>query len=194
MFTLSERDPAAAASSGVSELFFLPPAANQPITSEAVEEVYLLRDEMANLAWAVERRYEGETGAAVERIEETTRALPERTTPGAGATLRYLLGTTVPVHWFPLVPEAQNGDLRFRLERMANHDASVKPRGRFLELGGPTIPDREVPREGTQLLRDYALVRWTNGATLAWARRIRRVGRGEGSSGLRFDVAELQDE
>jgi hypothetical protein len=192
MFTLNERDPTTMAVD-VSELFFLPPVASQMITSEPVEEVLLLRDEMANLAWAVERRYEGETGSAVERVEEMTRAMPEHQTPGPDATLRYTLGTTVPDYWFPLVPEASTGDVRLRLEQMANREANVDPRGRFLVLGSPPIPDADVPREGTRLIRDYALARWTNGATYVWARRVRGVGRGEGSSGLRFDVAELDE-
>ena len=193
MFTLSEHDPGKPAT-GVSDVFFLAPVVNQIVTSEPVEDVLMLRDEMANLAWAVERRYEGETGVAVERVEEMTRAMPERTAPGQDARLVYTLGTTVPPYWFPLVPEAQTpGDVRLRLEQMANRDASVQPRGRFLVLGSPSIPDADVPREGTRLLRDYALTRWTSGATFLWARRIRRVGRGEGSSGLRFDVAELDE-
>jgi hypothetical protein len=76
---------------------------------------------------------------------------------------------------------------------MVNQGAGVVPRGRFLTIGDPPIHDAEVPREGTRLERDYALTRWTNGATLAWARRVRHVGRGEGSSGLRFDVAEREE-
>jgi hypothetical protein len=193
MFTLNERQPSAPGPAGVSDLFFLPPVANQIITSEPVEEVLMLRDEMANLAWAVERRYEGETGAAVERVEEMTRTMPERPTPGEDATLTYTLGTTVPPYWFPLVPEASTGEVRLRLEQMVARDATVKPRGRFLVLGSPPIPDGDVPREGTRLIRDYTLTRWANGATYVWARRIRRVGRGEGSSGLRFDLAEYTE-
>jgi hypothetical protein len=193
MFALSESDPRTPAASARSDLFFLPPVANQLITSEPIEDVHLLRDEMANLAWAVERRVEGETGAAVERIEEMTRTLPDRVAPDQGSTLRYVLGTTVPPHWFPLVPESVAGGVDLNLEQMANRDPTVLPRGRFLTIGGPAIPDAEVPREGTRLLRDYALGRWMNGEALLWARRIRRVGRGEGSSGLRFDLAELED-
>ena len=193
MFTLSESEPAAAGATATSELFILPPVASQAITSEPVEDVLLLRDEMANLAWGVERRYEGERGSAIERIEQFTRTLRERTVPEQEAGLRYELGTTVPPYWFPLVPTALAGGLGLKLERMANQDASVKPRGRFLEVGGPPIPDAEVPREGTRLVRDYLLTRWSNGEPLLWARRIRRVGRGEGSSGLRFDVAELEE-
>jgi hypothetical protein len=192
MFTLSERDPTTAAAVDVSELFFLPPVAHQVIATKPVEEVLLLRDEMANLAWAVERRYEGENGLACERVEEAMRTLPDIRSPDSGARLRYRLATTVPAHWFPLVPVAVGGDLRLRLEQMANRDASNNPRGRFLRIGASSIPDAEVPREGTRLIRDYALTRWTNGATYVWARRIRSVGRGEGSSGLRFDVAESE--
>jgi hypothetical protein len=191
MFSLTERDPGAQ-SAGVSDLLLLAPVAGQLITSEPVEEVLLLRDEMANLAWAVERRYEGETGAAAERLEEHTRALPDLAAPDQDATLRYRLGTEVPRYWFPLVPQVTGGEPRLRLERMANQSLSMVPRGRLLSLGGPEIPDAEVPREGARLLRDYALARSATGATHAWARRVRRTGRGEGSSGLRFDVAEQE--
>jgi hypothetical protein len=190
MFTLSERSATSPSTGGVADLFFLPPVAHQLLTGPPVENVLLLRDETANLAWAVEHSYEGEAGGAIERIEEMTRAVPERTVPAADAPLRYRLGTTVPPNWFPLVPVLAGGDVRLQLERMANQPASVLPRGRFLLLRDPPLPDADVPREGTRLLRDYALTRWTNGATLLWARRLRRVGRGEGSSGLRFDLAD----
>lgn len=193
MFTLSESEPDASGASARSELLFIPPVASQAITSEPIEDVLLLRDEMANLAWGVERRYEGESGKALERIEQMTRAMPERPVPGEEATPRYVLGTSVPPYWFPLVPTPLNGGLGLKLERMVNQDGSVKPHGKFLEVGGPVIPDAEVPREGTRLVRDYLLTRWSNGEPLLWPRRIRRTGRGEGSSGLRFDVVELGD-
>jgi hypothetical protein len=192
MFTLSERD-AGTPGGGVSDLLFLPPVSNQVITGEPIEEVMFLRDEMANLAWAVERRYEGETGSAVERIEEMTRTLPELAAPDAESPLRYILGTTVPPYWFPLVPQAlAGGGLGLQLEQMAYRDVSEIPRGRFLDLGGPPVADAEVPREGTRLTGDYLLTRWTNGDPLLWARRVRRVGRGEGSSGIRFEAAEVE--
>jgi hypothetical protein len=181
-------------SAGVSDLFFLPPVATQAITGSPVEDVLMLRDEMANLAWAVERRYEGDAGGGVESIEGMTRSLVDVARPAADATLRYLLGTTVPAHWFPLVSTQDAAGVRLDLQRMANQNASVKPRGRILDLNGPHIVDAEVPREGTRLLRDYAMARWSNGASFTWARRIRLVGRGEGSSGLRFDAAVLENE
>jgi predicted dienelactone hydrolase len=194
MFTLSERDPAAPPGSAVADLFFLPPVATQILTGAPVEEVLLLRDEMANLAWGVERRYAGEAGGSIEPIEALARSAVAPSPPGAGAALRYVLGTTVPPYWFPLIGVSHGDGPALQLQQMANRDSSVEPRGRFLVLGGPPLPDTEVPREGARLLRDDALIRWTNGATFAWSRRIRRVGRGEGSSGLRFDAAELEDD
>lgn len=190
MFTLSERDPAAPGGTGVSDCFVLPPVAHQILVDAPVEEVLLLRDEMANLAWAIERRYEGARGTAVERVEEAMRDRDAPLPPAADAALKYVLGTQVPPYWFPLVPVNTGGDLQLELRQMVNRQVSITPLGRLLNLNGPTFADANVPREGRQLVRDYVLTRWSNGATFVWSRRLRRVGRGEGSSGLRFDAAE----
>ena len=94
MFTLTEREPGQAPG-GVADLLFLAPVAAQPLTGEPVEDVLMLRDEMANLAWAIERAREGEAGGRIEAIEEWTRQAPELSPPAAQPQLRYLLGTSV---------------------------------------------------------------------------------------------------
>jgi hypothetical protein len=38
--------------------------------------------------------------------------------------------------------------------------------------------------------RHWQLARWIDGATLVWQAYRKQVGRGEGSSGLRFDSLE----
>ena len=188
MFTLSEHTQGQSGASGVADVFFLPPVAPQWIADRPVEEVLLLRDEMANLAWAVERRYEGPRGAAEQRVEDVLRGRgPNAQPPEVHAAVRYTLGTTVPEYWFPLVPVQTGGDVRLELQQMENRPATIRPLGRFLQLG-TRVPDFTVPREGRQLLRDYAFTRWSNGVPFVWARRRSRVGSGEGSSGLRFDV------
>jgi hypothetical protein len=190
LFALSERDPNGPVGDDVSDVLFLAPVLGQLLTSAPVEDVLLLRDEMANLSWAVERRYEGERGVAVDRHEVAMRSAPERNLPPRDSELRYSLGTVVPPYWFPLVPVGGAGDTALVLQRMTNQPSTVVPRGRLLSLGGRPIGDEEVPREGTRLLRDYAMTRWTNGRVFVWGRKRRETGRGEGSSGLRFDVAE----
>jgi hypothetical protein len=191
LFALSERGATSPTGSQlVSDTLFLAPVSSQLLTSDPMEDVLLLRDEMANLAWAVERRYEGERGVAIERHETTVLAAPEPPLPSLEVDVRYALGTVVPPYWFPLVPTRSQGDVLLTPQRMTNQPEEVEPLGRFIEIGGPAIPDAEVPREGTRLLREYAMTRWMNGAVFVWSRRRREIGRGEGSSGLRFDVAE----
>lgn len=88
------------------------------------------------------------------------------------------------------MPRQDAGGLYLVVQTMANHQPPLTPRGRLLAVGGPPIVDAEVPREGTRLLREPVMARWSDGSSFSWLRRIRRTGRGEGSSGLRFDEAE----
>jgi hypothetical protein len=48
---------------------FLPPTLSDSVTGEPVEKVVFARDEMANLAFAIERTIESPTGRAVDRTE-----------------------------------------------------------------------------------------------------------------------------
>ncbi|MEV5434158.1 hypothetical protein [Streptomyces sp. NPDC052701] len=65
--------------------------------------------------------------------------------------------------------------------------------GRLLDPGLPTPHDlfaEEVPREGVTRTHQYA--RAVDGRGLLWTTRRARPGRGESSSGLRFDHLEEQ--
>jgi hypothetical protein len=71
------------------------------------------------------------------------------------------------------------------------------PRGRILEPDRTPaganpfrIHEEEVPRAGARVTREYQYARWIDGSTHLWVGRRKRAGRGEGSSGLRFDVLE----
>ena len=48
--------------------------------------------------------------------------------------------------------------------------------------------DEEIPRAGTLVERRWQYCRWNGGAIHAWITRRKRIGRGEGSSGLAYDV------
>jgi hypothetical protein len=43
---------------------------------------------------------------------------------------------------------------------------------------------------GAIVERSYQYARWVDGRSYLWVGRRKRAGRGEGSSGLRFDIAE----
>jgi hypothetical protein len=188
MFTLESDD-----ASATRDLFVLPPTSPQQVDGPTVEDVALLRDEMANLAWAVERSFEGEDGVAVDRARRSRRP-PVTNPPTFGAALRYVLGTTVPPHWFPLVPDAAASARgpRLRLTEMEySTDPDAQPSGRLLHIG-QFVEDEEIPREGLHLRRDRVLARWIDGTPVAWTRNQTSIGRGEGSSGLRFDIVHSE--
>jgi hypothetical protein len=96
---------AVAGTTDVAGFFFLPPTVGSGATSaEPVEEVRFIRDEMANLAWGVERCVPnaiGEPWPGSERSAggaESEPAAPVSATDGNGVPLHYLIQTTVPEH------------------------------------------------------------------------------------------------
>jgi hypothetical protein len=110
------------------------------------------------------------------------------------STLRYHLATDVPVFWFPLVPDATSMAMfnRLILRRIGSdgqpHD--VLPAGSILKPGTSlSIRQEEVPREGSRVYRSHHSVRGSDGNVLLWTGRSKTVGRGEASSGLRYDIA-----
>jgi hypothetical protein len=188
-------------------LFFLPPSLGRVIEGGALEEVLLMRDEMANLAWAIERSIESPVEQAVQRIEyDAASATPPAAataTGSADALVRYVLSSTVPGNWIPLLPvqqAAEGGKIVQRLKRGAvlQPDGSQKihpAQGTVLNAGTELLLfDEEVPREGAHVTRGRRMARWTDGSSWVWTSFRRQVGRGEGSSGLRFDQVEGDEE
>jgi hypothetical protein len=174
---------------GVSDWFCLPATAAERVTSPPVEEVLFTRDEMANVAWAIERLVWGPTDEPVDRRRED-RSPPVLTVPDTDpSVLRWLFGSTVPSFWFPLVNDP-NAPLMFEVQRMGVPPGAANvPRGQFISVGARIATDA-VPREGRRLRRDFVSIRGADGGTLVWSRRRATAGRGEGSSGLVFDRAE----
>jgi hypothetical protein len=191
MFCLSPQNEQPGSKIAPLDFLFLPPALGATLESQPIEEVSLMRDEMANIAWAIERVIEGPRGKPLDRFEMYQEARQRRedatasTLPGSGSPL-YRLVSTVPDYWLPLMPVKQPGDW-IGLKRQGSHD----PLGQFLKADS-TLNEREIPRAGVRLTRAYQYARWTDGSTHLWVGRRKRPSRGEGSSGLRFDVVELE--
>lgn len=206
MFHVSEDVSDLGAGSDLEALFLAPVVSSQ-IDGRPLEEVLFVRDEMADMAWAVERVVQGASGAPIDRNEQWNRSLATaaRTAAAAGpptvpiAPLRYQLATNVPDHWIPLLPVHDGTDRGVRLQRgaMLHFDTgvptSIEPRGHLL-ASPPDAPlrffEEEVPREGRRVQRIPMLARWSGGTTVAWIGRRSRVGRGEGASGLRYDIVD----
>jgi hypothetical protein len=189
----------------VSKMFFLPPVLVEVAESDPIEEAGLMRDELANVVWGIERRYQGGAGTPVDRYEEHQRrlAVAQRVETDFGdAHLLYRLATDVPDHWFPFVPVTAAGTSPaqgvIQLERRAivrvladGTELTPAPRGRILSAADPLrIEEEEVPRSGVDVVRTFQLARWLDGRYVLWSGKHRKVGAGEGSSGLRFDAVE----
>jgi hypothetical protein len=185
------------------ETFFLPPALAASLHSEPVEEVLLLRDEMSNMAWAVERRIESQSGTTLDRYElfQERKGASGNQVVGDAAKdpdgFVYRISTRVPDYWTPLMPvseEEGSPEIRLRRGRLLQGDNVLRmprPLGRLLEPGiDLRMFEEEVPRAGARVTRAYQLARWIDGTTHAWIGRRKGAGRGEGSSGLRFDLVE----
>jgi hypothetical protein len=93
----------------------------------------------------------------------------------------------------------QRAALPRSLEGDPNPPVKVQPRTVLLRQGQDDHPSQtyfgaqeKVPREGTRLLQSYQRTRWTDGRVVTWLRGRRQTGRGEGSSGLRFDFLVSQ--
>jgi len=208
MFALSldqaaNGEPGANATAKSQDLFFLPPALGMSLEGPTLEEVLLLRDEMANMAWAVERIVESPSNHPLDRFEAYQQMQRRRESAAAAepeampnGELIYRLGTTVPDYWVPLLPVQVGSALRLKrgsLPRLGTGEVEgrLKPQGLILDPGHDLVlPDEEVPREGARVTRSYQYARWVDGSMHLWVGRRKGVGRGEGSSGLRFDTIE----
>jgi hypothetical protein len=177
----------------------LAPAVATSLEGQALEEVLFLRDETANLAWAVERLISGPHGRPLNRHEIETARRTAAATPAQPATapLNYRLATQVPLHWIPLVPvRDQPADpLRLRRARLLQGGpeglVEPEPLGRILVPGQAlALHQQEVPRAGARVIRAFQCARACDGSTHLWMARRKTPGRGEGFSGLRFDVVE----
>jgi hypothetical protein len=197
MFQLSSvPQPGQPAAVGDPGLFLLPPTVVSSLGARPIEEVLFLRDEMANMAWGVERVVESAGERPLNRFEQIPHEAPEARRPQGG--LLYKLASPVPNYWVPLLPVATSAGLRLRRGRVLEPDGALEPvqaQGRVLNpdaAGGDglSIYEEEIPREGVRVTRGYRLARWQDGSTHLWIGRSKEVGRGEGSSGLRFDTLE----
>jgi hypothetical protein len=158
MFTVSVKGTAPGQEADTSLLLL--PTVPKVQEGRVLEEVMLVRDEVANMVWAVEKTISLPSGhvkpgaeAAAETFAYHRRLLDEwlqantspSTAPEPAAPIVYKVMNTVPENWIPLIPVKVPNDIRqVQLQRAAMP--------RILE-GDPNFPpDRVRPR--TVLLRD----------------------------------------
>ncbi|MGN6814813.1 MAG: hypothetical protein ACTHK3_01840 [Solirubrobacterales bacterium] len=208
MFTINVEGEAGAAD---TSLLLLPTV---PKTDQGAptEDVMLVRDEVANMVWGIETAVPlasggtapgGEAARQLREFYEAKAPAEEESSDKPTAPIRYQAMSTVPENWIPFIPAHVKGSNReIQLQRAAlprtlpgdPHPAKVEPRTVLLREGLESIPgepyflhEEEVSRAGTRVFQAYQRTRWTDGRVVIWLGARRQTGRGEGSSGLRFD-------
>ena len=192
------------------------PAAPKVLEGQPLEEVYMLRDEIANMVWGVESKIPLATGkskrgkeAGLElknKIESLTPQVEELPLVANKAKIQYQIVNSVLENWIPFIPVHKKGDNRqIQLQRAAmprileGTDKTVAPQKveprtsllrQGLDEGTPLayyVHEEEVPRAGIKVQKSFQRTRWQNGAVFTWLGIRKQVGRGEGHSGLAFD-------
>ena len=120
--------------------------------------------------------------------------------------LSYMLTNKVPENWIPFIAvHKPREDRAIRLQRASMPRfflEKVRPVRPVTEILRPGLDERqrqlepyfiheeEVPRTGVVVEARYQRTRWFNGATFLCIGRRKKNGRGEGGSGLRFDIVK----
>jgi len=173
-----------------SNMFYLSPSLPKSLEGDPLEQVSFLRDEMANMVWAVEGIVPSQGGRGARGDEIARKELSSAPfTPAGSAKIRYLLGTTVPDNWIPFIPVHLPGSgTEIRLQRARMPEAKGAIGAILTEVPPPYfVNEEEVPRTGVSVQRSFQRARWLNGATFLWIGRYKESGKGEGWSNLRFD-------
>lgn len=200
MFRLTRPAPSGRPERG--DFLFLPPVLGPSLSGPSLEEVAFVRDEMANIVWAVEERIQTAAGTPAvphELAEDRRRRSPaEAPPPTPGPALTYRMATPVPDHWYPLLPSL-----------ISRTVAGTSWNNVVLELSGTRTPhaqvlrnrdgtplhvaEQEVSATGVVVNRSWQQTRWTDGSVHQWVGRRRSAGQGGRTSGLRYDVVEELD-
>ena len=185
--------------SNLSPWLYVPRVADGLHQGPPIERTELMRDEAANLAWAIEEQVEQPDGSVRDRRQQW---LALRETAGAGVAdgaWRYVLEEQTPPFWLPLLPEVERQRVTgyLRRGRMRSWDelgtlatALAGPQGRMMAPAAPLrIHDETVPRGGVELTRAFQAARGADGRLVVWVGRRKRPAGVMRTSGRDTDVA-----
>ena len=211
LFSLAPRGSAATLAA-LSQHLYLPGALGHVVDGDPLEQVVFVRDEGADMVWAVEQRIPDELGAsrdgatAARRLRSELAPETSSPSPPPGAPLRYVAQTDVAEDWIPFIPiHKPNGTRAIRLQRAAilrtvpPVGSPIRPRTSILRDGISAddsyaeayfVNEEEVPRAGVVVTGRWRRARRFDGTPVVWHGRAVTTGRGGGRSGLVFDKIE----
>ena len=166
MFKITDGD------GSVSDFIVLAPTLGLTDDAVPIEDVLFLRDNMAALAWAVERTLDGSLDLPVDGYEQYLARLrldllaPARPALAAGPDIAYTLEHPVPDNWIPMIPVlSQDGSLVLRRGTMdmpgpGGTVVQLQPHSSILQPGTPFyLTERVVTPIGVAVRRNTSAAR-----------------------------------
>ncbi len=179
------------------QFLYLAPVTTFRQESRPLEEILFLRDEYANMVWGVEKVVCNKLGKPVNGYDLHLELNGPFLNPEERETTipQFRLATQVPTNWIPYLPfHIENSDTNIELRRavMMRNEADtepvdIDPLSALAQNDLLTIREEAIPRAGVRVQLTRQRVRGTDGKTYIWLGRKILAGRGEGSSGLKFD-------
>jgi len=192
---------------------WLPPVNASRLQSEPVEAIRFIRDEMANMCWAIEEIVPDGLGKSMEGASTalglenwlqtfgTSIIEPVPASQSETADFKYRIGNTVPPHWIPFIPfrpDSNNPQIILRRAAMprlieGQLPTRIRPRTQLLRntiaLGSARydIREEEIPAMGITVRSIWRRTRWLDGRIVTWLAREKSLGKYPESSGLQFD-------
>lgn len=166
-----------------ANLLFVPPPPADGLESDAIEEVALVRDELANVAWAIETIVPAAIGSA-RFVDRRGPAPPVSTDP---LRLVYVPFPSLPPDRVPLARIERGGETWLARAAVVDERIAIQStEGRFLT---PTfrVRDEEVGVDGILLARRYQLARGRDGHRHLWISRSKRPGATRAGVRVLFD-------
>ena len=199
LFTLSGLEATQKGQDG--SCLFAPHIAGDVLDNDTLEDVRFLRDEDANLVWAVEMHYTDAAGQSVHNGDQPRiagAATPPAPLP-SGFDGRFRLQSDTPAHWIPDVPRVQNpaaavlnGEIYLRRARTVESATLANPQYKARITAETTrLNEEEVASVGIRVRRINRYARGSDGAPRHWVARCREVtDRLSSGPGLRFDYVQ----
>ncbi len=181
----------------LAPILLLAPALPDTEEGPPLERVDFIRDQVANLAWGIERRAVVSSGRSADRDATATR--PAETSPD-GDAWTYEAYTPVPENWIPFVPVRLDGkassEVYLRRARVAVPppgltEEHLLPLGKLLDASRALrIREEAIPESGIRVDRRYQRARGADGRIHLWIGR--RVRTGAWPAASRFTADRLR--
>ncbi|MGD9990488.1 hypothetical protein [Pseudonocardia sp.] len=164
-------DPAVA-----NGLLFLPHCAVDVLGNDELEDVHFVRDELANVAWAVERAYLDAEGHPVRDGDPDPTAPPPPAPAPPGDEPRFRFAAPAPRTWIPYLPRivrgAEGARLYLRRGRTDPDASTAAPQYRTKIVDeSRRVGEYRVPAEGVRVRRGHRFARGSDGNPFFWVGR-----------------------